>query len=69
SPKGSSQQKEECLDFDSLVLCTGQTSNSSLAEELQSLGCSFYAIGGCRDAKALDAKCAIREAAELAASL
>ena len=69
SPKGSSQQKEECLDFDSLVLCTGQTSNSSLAEELQSLGCSFYAIGGCRDAKALDAKRAIREAAELAASL
>ncbi|MFZ9759389.1 MAG: FAD-dependent oxidoreductase, partial [Burkholderiaceae bacterium] len=69
SPKGSSQQKEECLDFDSLVLCTGQTSNSSLAEELQSLGRSFHAIGGCRDAKALDAKRAIREAAELAASL
>ena len=69
SPKGSSQQKEECLDFDSLVLCTGQTSNSSLAGELQSLGRSFYAIGGCRDAKALDAKRAIREAAELAASL
>ncbi|MEK9812709.1 MAG: NADPH-dependent 2,4-dienoyl-CoA reductase [Bordetella sp.] len=67
--KGSGQQKDECLRFDSLVLCTGQTSNSSLAEELQRLGRSFYAIGGCRDAKALDAKRAIREAAELAASL
>lgn len=69
SNKGSGQQRDECLVFDSLVLCTGQTSNSSLAEELQRLGRSFYAIGGCRDAKALDAKRAIREAAELAASL
>jgi 2,4-dienoyl-CoA reductase (NADPH2) len=51
------------------VLCTGQTSNTSLAQELKAAGRSFHAVGGCRDAKALDAKRAIREAAELAACL
>ena len=69
SKQDSGPQQDECLGFDSLVLCTGQTSNTLLAEELKAAGRSFHAVGGCRDAKALDAKRAIREAAELAACL
>jgi len=69
SKQGSGPQQDECLGFDSLVLCTGQTSNTLLAEELKAAGRSFHAVGGCRDAKALDAKRAIREAAQLAACL
>ena len=67
--KGKGRPQEECLGFDSLVLCTGQTPNTDLAGSLTTQGRSFHAIGGCRDARALDAKRAIREAAELAARL
>jgi 2,4-dienoyl-CoA reductase (NADPH2) len=67
--KGKGGAQQECLGFDSLVLCTGQTPNTDLAQALDAQGRSFHAIGGCRDARALDAKRAIREAAELAARL
>ena len=67
--KGKGGAREECLGFDSLVLCTGQTPNTDLVQALSAQGRSFHAIGGCRDARALDAKRAIREAAELAARL
>ncbi len=67
--KSKGGAREECLGFDSLVLCTGQTPNTDLAQALSAQGRSFHAIGGCRDARALDAKRAIREAAELAARL
>jgi 2,4-dienoyl-CoA reductase (NADPH2) len=67
--KAKGRPRQECLGFDSLVLCTGQTPNTDLAGALTTQGRSFHAIGGCRDARALDAKRAIREAAELAARL
>jgi 2,4-dienoyl-CoA reductase (NADPH2) len=59
----------EVLPFDTLVLCAGQTPFNPLQAALQERGKSAHVIGGARDASGLDAKRAIREAAELAALL
>ena len=57
----------EVLAFDTLVLCAGQTPYNPLQAALQARGQSCHLIGGARDASGLDAKRAIREAAEIAA--
>jgi len=59
----------EVLPFDTLVLCAGQTPFNPLQAALQERGKSAHVIGGARDASGLDAKRAIREAAELASHL
>ena len=59
---------ERLLEADTIVLCTGQESLNSLAHELESLGRPFHLIGGAKLAGELDAKRAIREGTEVAAS-
>ncbi|MEY3952628.1 MAG: NADPH-dependent 2,4-dienoyl-CoA reductase [Pseudomonadota bacterium] len=59
----------ETLPFDTLVLCAGQTPYNPLEASLRAQGLTCHVIGGARDAQGLDAKRAIREAAELAAVL
>jgi 2,4-dienoyl-CoA reductase (NADPH2) len=57
------------LDADTIVLCTGQESVTELDGELRALGVIPLLIGGARLAGELDAKRAIREGTEVAASL
>jgi 2,4-dienoyl-CoA reductase (NADPH2) len=61
--------KAEVLDVDHVVVCAGQVSNRDLAEALQAKGLACHIIGGAEKAAELDAKYAIREGSELAASL
>ena len=57
------------LEVDHVVICAGQVSNRSLADELEAQGRSVHVIGGAHVAAELDAKRAIREGSELAARL
>jgi 2,4-dienoyl-CoA reductase (NADPH2) len=59
----------KCLAVDSIILCTGQESERSLAEPLTALGVSVHLIGGADLAAELDAQRAIRQGAELAATI
>ncbi|MBN2798672.1 MAG: FAD-dependent oxidoreductase [Deltaproteobacteria bacterium] len=63
------QGQERLVAADTVVLCTGQVAESSLAAELEAAGIPFHRVGGAADPKALDAKRAIRQATELGASL
>ena len=47
-------------------ICAGQESNRELQQALESVGMSVHLIGGANVATELDAKRAIRQAAELA---
>jgi 2,4-dienoyl-CoA reductase (NADPH2) len=57
------------LAVDNVIICAGQESNRSLADELLALGTTVHVIGGADVAAELDAKRAIRQATELAARL
>jgi 2,4-dienoyl-CoA reductase (NADPH2) len=57
------------LPVDTVVLCTGQLSQQKLWQELKDAGRSPHLIGGAFAATELDAKKAVRQAAELAAVL
>ncbi|MDN5939831.1 MAG: FAD-dependent oxidoreductase, partial [Salinisphaera sp.] len=57
------------LEVDTVVICAGQQSRRGLAGELDALGVTNHLIGGAKLAAELDAKRAIREAAELVARL
>lgn len=57
------------LDADTIVLCTGQEPVDQLADQLRALGIDPVVVGGARLAGELDAKRAIREGTEAAASL
>ena len=57
------------LEVDNVVLCTGQLSQKELLEELQQAGHKVHLIGGAQYAGELDAKRAIRQGAELAATI
>lgn len=57
------------LAVDTVVICAGQQIRRDLADQLEQRGLSCHVIGGAKLAAELDAKRAIREAAELAASL
>lgn len=57
------------IDVDNVIVCAGQLSNKSLAEELEALNKPVHIIGGASYASELDAKRAIRQGAELAAAI
>ncbi len=58
--------QSQCLEVDNVVLCAGQESNRDGLDEIGSLGLPVHLIGGVDVAAELDAKRAIRQAAELA---
>lgn len=60
---------QRTLAVDTIVLCTGQESVRDLVEPLQAAGVNVHVIGGADVAAELDAKRAIKQATELAASL
>jgi len=61
--------KEQMLDVDNVIICAGQQPNRDLYQELIDAGVTTHLIGGADAALELDAKLAIRQAAELAASI
>lgn len=58
--------KEQLLDVDNVIICAGQEPNRDLQHELEAGGMKVHLIGGANVAAELDAKRAIRQAAELA---
>ncbi len=60
---------ERLLEVDTIVLCTGQVAQQELLQGLKKKGCKIHIIGGAQEALELDAKRAIRQGAELAASI
>lgn len=61
------QQRQ--LEVDNVIVCAGQEPNRALHQKLADAGLSVHLIGGADVAAELDAKRAIRQGAELAASL
>jgi len=61
--------KTSCLEVDNIVICAGQTPNNALFDELKASNQSVHIIGGADVAAELDAKRAIKQAAELAARI
>ena len=61
--------QEQLLEVDHVILCTGQESCRELQGELQEAGLSVHLIGGALEAGELDAKRAIKQAAQLAATI
>jgi 2,4-dienoyl-CoA reductase (NADPH2) len=61
--------KPQTLAVDNVVICAGQESNRSLADELLATGITVHVIGGADVAAELDAKRAIAQATKLAAGL
>lgn len=59
----------ELIPCDTVVLCAGQVSERSLAEELEALGRKVHVIGGADLAAELDAKRAIDQGTRVAAAL
>jgi len=60
---------EEVIAVDDVVLCAGQLSDRSLADQLTAAGIAAHVIGGADVATELDAKRAIDQGARLAATL
>ncbi|MBL4764860.1 MAG: NADPH-dependent 2,4-dienoyl-CoA reductase [Colwellia sp.] len=58
--------KEELLAVNNVIICAGQEPNRELQQALENGGMSVHLIGGANVAAELDAKRAIRQAAELA---
>ena len=61
--------KPQTLVVDNVIVCAGQESNRTLADELIALGTRVHVIGGADIAAELDAKRAIRQATKLAVAL
>ena len=61
--------KQQTLDVDHVIVCAGQEANRSLYDQLIDSNVSAHLIGGADVAAELDAKRAIRQGAELAASI
>ncbi|THA56802.1 NADPH-dependent 2,4-dienoyl-CoA reductase [Streptomyces sp. A1136] len=61
--------EQRLVPADTVVLCTGQEPRRDLYEELRAAGVDAHLIGGADAAAELDAKRAIRQGTELAASL
>ena len=66
---GESRENPTLIEADTIVLCAGQVSNRSLADELEAAGIEAQVIGGADVAAELDAKRAINQGAHLAAVL
>ena len=61
--------EKQVLDVDNVVICAGQIPFRELQGPLQAKGINVHLIGGALEAGELDAKRAIRQAAELSATL
>ncbi|MEM0910029.1 MAG: NADPH-dependent 2,4-dienoyl-CoA reductase [Pseudomonadota bacterium] len=61
--------EQKVLDVDNIVVCAGQEPLKDLESELEQQNVSLHIIGGAFLAAELDAKAAIRQGAELAASI
>ena len=61
--------KEQMLEVDNVIICAGQESERTLYQQLLDKQVSVHLIGGANIAAELDAKRAIRQAAELAAKI
>ncbi|MFJ3957328.1 FAD-dependent oxidoreductase [Arthrobacter sp. NPDC090010] len=66
---GPERRESRVLAVDTVVVCAGQESVTDLLEDLQQAGRAVHVIGGASLAAEVDAKRAIREGTELAASL
>jgi 2,4-dienoyl-CoA reductase (NADPH2) len=66
---GPDRERPELVACDTVVLCAGQVSDRSLADDLSRRGVTAHVIGGADVASELDAKRAIAQAARLAASI
>lgn len=66
---GDARENPKVIPADTIVLCSGQVSDRSLADALADKGITSHVIGGADVASELDAKRAIRQGTELAASL
>lgn len=72
TPEGlwiTKDNEPQLIEADTIVLCTGQLSERSLADTLEATGRSCHVIGGADVAAELDAKRAIDQGARLAANL
>ena len=61
--------EQRLVEADTIILCTGQESVADLAGPLREAGVTVHVIGGADVAAELDAKRAIRQGTELAASI
>ena len=61
--------KEQLLEVDNIIICAGQEPNRDLQQILLAGGVKVHLIGGANVATELDAKRAIRQAAELAVKI
>lgn len=61
--------KQQTLPVDHVIVCAGQESERTLYQQLEDKGVQAHLIGGANVAAELDAKRAIRQAAELAAKI
>lgn len=66
---GEARENPRVIPADTIVLCAGQVSERSLADNLAARGISAHVIGGADVAAELDAKRAINQGTRLAASL
>ena len=62
-------EKEKLLEVDNVIVCAGQFPRRDLVEPLENAGKTVHLIGGADVAVELDAKRAIRQGTELAASI
>ena len=61
--------KDQFLEVDNVVFCSGQLSNNEPVEALKAAGADVEVIGGAKEAYGIDAERAIREGFEWARSL
>ena len=64
---GEAREKMRVIECDTVVLCAGQISNRSLADDMEAKGIHCHVIGGANIAAELDAKRAIDQGSRLAA--
>ena len=66
---GEARENPTVIEADTIVLCSGQVSERSLADALEAQGTKVHVIGGADVAAELDAKRAINQGTRLAAAL
>ena len=66
---GEARENPTLIEVDTIVLCSGQVSERSLADALEAQGTKVHVIGGADVAAELDAKRAINQGTRLAAAL
>ncbi|KJZ25672.1 NADPH-dependent 2,4-dienoyl-CoA reductase [Tritonibacter mobilis] len=66
---GEARENPTVIEADTIVLCAGQVSERSLADQLSEIGVTAHVIGGADVAAELDAKRAINQGTRLATTL